>query len=222
MPVIVGLWLPGATLAAPGLALAGLAASPHCALMCGPLAALGARGANRPRALALTQAGRALGYAALGGLAGTGGQSLLHLLPATADGHSIQVTAALASLLVGAWLLLRAPARTACCAPPMAARRLPPLLRGLLWSLLPCALLYAVLLLAALSGGAASGALLAGAFALGGAPTLTLIAWLGARGPSTRTAARLSGAWLGGLGLASLLMLSAPAAVSLGWCLANR
>ena len=219
MSTVAGLWLPGATLGAPALLLAGLAASPHCALMCGPMAALGGRGlaTGSPRqALLLTQAGRVLGYATLGALAGASGQWLMQLLPALATGRLLQAAAAVASLALGLWLLLGKGRLAGCCASRSGAS-LPPLLRGLLWAALPCGVLYAVLLLAMLTASARDGALLAGAFALGGAPLLALIGWLGARRPAAPLAARAAGLWLVVLGTATLLMLAGGAFVP-AWC----
>jgi sulfite exporter TauE/SafE len=223
MTTLAGLWLPGATLGAPALLLAGLAASPHCALMCGPLAALGARVSNAGsprRALVLTQAGRVLGYGALGALAGASGQWLMGLLPALAAGRLLQGAAAVASLAVGLWLLLGKTRIASCCA-PRARPGLPPVLRGLLWAALPCGILYAVLLLAALSGGPLNGALLASAFALGGAPLLALIGWLGAKRPATPLAARAAGLWLAVLGVATLFILAGGAPAAATWCAAR-
>lgn len=176
----------GLVLGAPAMLLLGLSTSPHCALMCAPLTQFaGARGGLRaPLALNL---GRLSSYAALGALAGGVGGALLLALERSGVGQALR-WAVVVMLLVLAALQWRASRpRPACCAAQRAPQlqRLPPYLRGLLWGLLPCPLLYAVLGLAALSGGAAQGALLLLSFGVGTAPLLLAAsgvgAWIGRR-----------------------------------------
>jgi sulfite exporter TauE/SafE len=219
--------MPGSLLTAPALFLAGMGASVHCSLMCGALSVHHARASARlplPYQLALTQAGRVLGYGALGALAGGAGQAVLRHLPALALGRTLQALAALGLIVVGAQLAWSRPPAPACCrAPePQGLRRWPSgaqaFSRGLLWAAVPCGLLYSVLALAAVSGNAGSGALLSGAFALGGSPLLAAVGWSGAR--RTLPARRLRGTgWglmgLGAAGLAAIVLLHAGGPA---WC----
>lgn len=171
-------------LTVPALFAAGLAASPHCGLMCGALqvSMLHTRGSlPMARALILLHLGRVTGYTLLGLVAGGFGQWLLRDLPGPEWGRWIQLAAA--ALLVGLGLhqyrsqVRRRPA--GCHAPdlPRRLRRLPPqprlLLQGLAWAALPCGVLYAVLGLAAMSGSALFGGMLLAAFGLGSSPLLT-------------------------------------------------
>jgi sulfite exporter TauE/SafE len=210
----------GVALSLPALFLLGLASSPHCALMCAPLTLAGT-----PRRLLALHGGRLLSYALLGGVAGGFGASLLWQLDRLGIAGPLRWLAA--GLLVGLGLLqLRPhPTRPACCPPPLSQRllALPPLVRGLLWGALPCALLYGVLALAALSGSAAQGSTLALAFGLGTSPLLLagggLGAWLQRRLPPNRlrrASALLlvaSGLWIG-----AFTPLTAPLLGS--WCYA--
>lgn len=170
-------------LTVPALFATGLAASPHCGLMCGALqvSMLRSRGGlPMARAILLLHGGRVAGYALLGLAAGALGQWMLRGLPASDWGRWIQLAAA--ALLVG--LGIRQfrndvrPQRGSCYAPelPLGLGRIAPqprlFMQGLLWAAMPCGVLYAVLGLAALSGSAAFGALLLAAFGLGSSPLL--------------------------------------------------
>src|SRR5262249_13941665 len=153
-------------LTAPALFLAGATTSLHCALMCGAINAAQAR-ATGPlslgRTLSLVHAGRVIGYALLGALAGGFGARLALWLPPTEARRGLQLRPALALVAAGAQQLhgQRHRAHAACCRVETGASRLPPqlraLARGLAWSLMPCGILYTVLLLAALTASAASG-----------------------------------------------------------------
>jgi sulfite exporter TauE/SafE len=220
------MWIPAAGLGAPALFLAGAASGVHCGLMCGAIGIHQARAAGglpAAAALAWVQAGRILGYALLGALAGAAGQSILLHLPGPRAGQILQALAALGLAGVGLRLLLQGGPPAACCVPQTPPLRRWPRLgllgRGLLWALLPCGLLYSLLLIAALSGSAASGALLTGAFAAGGAPLLAGIGWGGRR--HAAIPARRAGWWLiaaGLTGCAATLLF--PAAIA-GWCAAR-
>lgn len=153
-------------------AIAGLTASPHCALMCGPVQALQLRG-TRPggalrRSILLVHAGRIAGYALLGAAVAGGGLLLFRRLPDAALGVPLQALAALILLVLG-WRQLH-PAHGSCCHRAAAPRH--PFLRGLGWALLPCGALYAMLFLAMLSRDPAYAALLMAAFGLGTVPLL--------------------------------------------------
>lgn len=216
-------------LTVPALLATGLAASPHCGLMCGALqvSILHSRGdLPMARAVLLLHVGRVSGYALLGAAAGAAGQWLLRGLPAADWGHWIQLAAALLLIGVGASQYRRdlRPRHGSCHAPqvPWLLRRLPVqpriLLQGMLWAAMPCGLLYAVLGLAALSASAPFGGLLLAAFGLGTTPLLTgsgaLIAHVGGTLGLRRTGAAVLMA-MGAVSAAAVLLDPGGAA---GWC----
>jgi sulfite exporter TauE/SafE len=226
--------LTATALSIPALLLAGLAASPHCALLCGSISAHSLRGGDPMmpsyQRVLWTQAGRWSGYAALGGVAGLSGQSLLHHLPGPGVGRGLQLVAALSAIAIGALLVFdrrAAITNVTCHGPATHSRgRLPrtisdahPFLRGALWALMPCGMLYSILLLAALSASPISGAALTGAFAIGSSPLLAAAGWSATRLPRGKTAARASGLWLVTVGAAGLFALSALPFQQLSiWC----
>lgn len=206
-------------LSAPALFLAGVAASPHCGLMCGPLQALQLRGPSpASRAMGWLHLGRVAGYTTLGALAGGLGHGLLPVLPADRAGLWIQITAALILVLLGLSYLRRT--RSASCAvhqSQSSCTALSGLGRGMLWALLPCGALYAMLFLAAASADSWSGALLMAAFGLG---TVPLLAASGMALSRLRLHSRLrllTAVTLMALGLASMTFLLNSPAGSL-WC----
>ncbi len=202
------------------LFLAGLAGGvTHCAGMCAPFVlAQAAAGAERAGGGMLTRlsgaallpyhAGRMLGYAALGALAGAGAglvsqvTGLRFLLAALLALAALLMLSQAAERLGRGWLHLPAPSLPSGFQAPL--RRLlasPTGWRGvglgLLLSALPCGLLYAALAAAAASGSALGGALGMAGFVAGTAPGLMGVALLGrlfAR--SSGPALRLAGAAL--------------------------
>lgn len=211
--------------------LAGLAGgATHCAGMCGPFVLVQATAAagddlqggvlRRLSGAALLpyQAGRAIGYAALGGVAGAAAASL----PAR-GWLAIPLGLAALAMLAQAGQKLglpsfhlpspRMPAPLASLAgrilsaTPTSHRSL---LLGLALSALPCGLLYGALAGAAAAGGAMAGALAMLAFVVGTVPGLTAVALLG------RFFGRRHGPWiqcLAGLALlANAVLLAAMAA----------
>lgn len=208
----------GVELSAPALFLAGIAASPHCSLMCGPLhlAQLRGGGALAPRAFWL-HGGRVLGYAGLGAIAGALGAELMPLLPGVAYGNAVRTAAALMMVVLALVLLRPSPSL------PCGRHRPPPapggmLLRGLASALVPCGMLYAMLLLATFSAQAPAGALLMTAFGLGTVP-LTLGGTWALRRMSLSPQRLRKGAALALLGLSGLSLLSIWSADEvLGWC----
>jgi sulfite exporter TauE/SafE len=198
--------------------LAGLAGgATHCAGMCGPFvmaqaaAGAGASGGTLCRlagaALLPYQAGRVLGYAAFGAVAGGAAGTITALV--SKELLALPLGLAAAAMLAQAlsrWSGLRLPGpRFMPAAPVRLAGRLlggpPGPLRGfalgLMLSSLPCGLLYGALAAAAASGSALAGALSMLAFVLGTIPALTAVALLGrffARrlGPGLRTASALA------------------------------
>ena len=185
------------------LFLAGLAGGvTHCSTMCAPFVlaqaatGLGAGGERLQRlagaALLPYQAGRMLGYGALGAVAG-GAAGLVTV----ASGLRWVLAALL--VLAAVLMLVQASKRFGGWVPRLgwATPRLPAVLErrvgallaaptggrgvllGVLLSALPCGLLYAALAAAAASGSALAGGLAMMAFVLGTVPALTGVALLG-------------------------------------------
>jgi uncharacterized protein len=170
--------------------LMGLAGGPHCIAMCG--AACGAIGASRgksTRSMWIFQTGRLFGYSAMGGLAAVSMQSLGWLTVHAAAFRPLWSLVHVAAALLGLMLLWQArqPAWL-----ENAARKVwsqvrnatsngrvgAPLAIGMMWSLLPCGLLYSALLVAALSGNMVDGAIVMALFALGSGVSLMAGPWL--------------------------------------------
>ncbi len=185
---------------AAALFLLGLASGVHCAGMCGGiLAALSLQGGpgSRWRRSLAHNAGRIAMYAVLGALAGTAGAASLlfdHIAPVHA---SLRALASVMLIAMGVHLLgftrllqplERLGYRLWRHIQPIGARLLPAdslpraLALGVLWGMLPCALVYSALASALASGDARSGALHMLAFGLGTLPNLLaaqrLLAWL--------------------------------------------
>jgi sulfite exporter TauE/SafE len=210
--------------------LLGLAAAPHCTLMCSApcAAAVGGGGARATLAFHL---GRLAGYTAGGALAAASVSTLAgwsQLSPALRPAWAMLHAAA---LVLGLWLLWqgRQPRWLAGLGRPLPTRsaggwqalRGPTRagLSGGLWVAWPCGLLQSALLVAAMTSGAAAGALAMGGFALASAPGLVLGPWLwlrlvrgGDAAVRERWAARAAGltlalasAWVLGHGLWSRL-----------------
>ncbi len=214
-------------LSIPALFVAGLASAPHCGLMCGPLQGwfLNTRGALPVRvSLLWLHAGRLLGYAALGAIAGAAGGALLRLFPSPVLGQAVRIFAA-ATLVIVALRQLRKPAANTCNARhhtrlPMLSPPLRLLAQGWAWSWLPCGLLYSALLLAGFSGGAGSGAVLLLAFGLGTVPVLAAAGGItaGLR-PQPARLKRAATALLVVFGLASAFaVLAHPSWLPDAWC----
>lgn len=211
--------LTGFTLSVPALFLAGLASSPHCALMCGPLIV-----ASNPRSETFTallmQLGRLFSYTLLGALAGSlGGQITRHLRGDSALFEVGRLAAAAALLLSALWVWRRPRLPAGCirCASSGAVgTSLQRWLPGVLWGLIPCGLLYAALTLAAFNGSAVGGAALTAAFGLGTTPALLGVSALrrrlpGGHGPQWSAALlAIAGLWIAASGYWFTPLL--------GWC----
>jgi hypothetical protein len=181
------------TLALTALAM-GLAGGPHCVAMCGAacggVARLDAR--STARGLALFQAGRLVGYTALGAVAGASvqgmgwlGTQVAALRPVWTMFHAAALLLGLAMLYLArqphwldatgkrVWVAVRnrVPAGGAAGAGGIAGL-------GALWAFMPCGLLYSALLVAALSGSAAGGAAVMALFAVGSGMVLAAGPWL--------------------------------------------
>jgi sulfite exporter TauE/SafE len=207
--VLVSAWLVGT--------LGGL----HCVAMCGGLlGAIGARDASRTQPLqsaraivarqATYHAGRLVTYSLLGALFGAFGAATLGIVDLLPLQRAIYILANLFLLLLGTSLVLHTPGvpifqRLGAWAFAPLLRAMRPMLQrpdasgrvamGLVWGLMPCALIYSVLPLALLAGGAWQGALVMLAFGLGTLPNLLATSMLiGRAGRLVSTRAMRQGA----------------------------
>lgn len=164
--------------------LAGLATSPHCVGMCGPIGCAvipAGKGEDHATALALYHCTRALAYMIIGALMGTLGTVVVGALEST-PAHFLPWVLVAVLVAIGlrldrhlpkpaAWSRLYAVAQ-------VRIRQMPaPVLGaglGLLTPLLPCGPLYLILMLCLFSGSPLLGAELALGFALGTIPLLWL------------------------------------------------
>ena len=196
----------------------GLAGGPHCIAMCGAACAgIGhAAGRHQTAALWSFQAGRVLGYSALGAFAAASMQGLGWLTVQTAALRPLWTLLHVATFVLGLLLLWKAQqpvwleqagkrvwyrVRALTSGPGRGG----PLVIGIFWTFLPCGLLYSALLVAALTGSALEGALVMALFALGTSVSMMAGPWLW-----LRLGGRGAGDW--GVRLAGLLL----AATSVG------
>ena len=183
------------TLVLTGL-LMGLAGGPHCVAMCGAACAGIGRAGNgtNTRSMWIFQAGRVLGYSALGAAVAGSMQGLGWLSVHSAALRPVWTLFHVAAAMLGLMLLwqarqpvwLEAGARAVWLKVRSAAGGLTgghasgvaPLLLGVLWALLPCGLLYSALLVAALTSSMLEGAAVMALFALGSSVSLVAGPWL--------------------------------------------
>lgn len=180
-----------------GLAM-GVAASPHCAAMCGgPCAAL--TGGCRRNASGF-HAGRLIGYMAGGAVAAGSVAALGAWSQAAPALRPLWTLLHLALLAVGLWWLATGRQigwmrRDGAVPVRIVARRGRPLrsgLAGVAWVAWPCAALQGALLLAALASSPSGGAFVMAGFALGSMPALALGPWLWGRWRAMRGGAAAS------------------------------
>jgi len=184
-----------ATLVLAGLAM-GVAASPHCAAMCGgPCAAIGG---GCKRNVAGFQLGRLLGYMAGGAVAAGSVAALSTWSQAVPALRPLWTVLHLSLLALGLWwlatgrlppALMRDGAVVVRWVGPRHKRPWRAGLAGLMWVAWPCGALQAALLLAALAGTPAGGAGVMAAFALASMPALLLAPWAWATWQARRGAA---------------------------------
>ena len=222
--LLVSAWLVGA--------LGGV----HCVAMCGGLvSAIGARDAARAQPMlhartiarrhAAYHAGRIFTYATLGAVFGAAGAAALGTVEVLSIQRVMYVLANVLLLVLGASLVARVSglvllqrAGAASFAPLL--RALAPIVRrddafgrvalGLVWGLMPCALVYSVLPLALLAGGPLQGATVMLAFGVGTLPNLLAVgAMLGAlrRWLSMRAVRIASALLMIGFGLAGIVRI---------------
>ena len=171
--------------------LMGLAGGPHCIAMCGAACAgIGqAAGERKNAAMWSFQAGRVVGYAALGALAAASIQGLGWLTVQSAALRPVWTLFHVATLALGLLLLWQARQpvwleqagkKIWFGARSLAAGwgRGTPLVIGALWTFLPCGLLYSALLVAAMTGSALDGAFVMALFALGTSVSMMAGPWL--------------------------------------------
>ncbi len=178
------------TLAATAL-LMGLAGGPHCIAMCGAACAGIGRASNgtNTRQMWIFQLGRLVGYSTLGGFAAMSMQGLGWLSQYSFIVRPVWTLFHVAAAFLGLMLLWQArqplwlenSARTVWRKVQQvtsAGRGGAPLLIGVLWSLLPCGLLYSALLVAALTSNILEGVAVMALFALGSSVSLMAGPWL--------------------------------------------
>lgn len=200
--------------------LMGLAGGPHCIAMCGAACAgIGqAAGDRRASAMWLFQVGRVLGYSAMGALAAVSMQALGWMTVQSAALRPVWTMFHVAVLVMGLVLMFNAQqpiwleragkklwrvARSLVISRGLSGT----LMLGMVWTFLPCGLLYSALLVAGLTGHAVDGALVMGLFAVGTSVSMMLGPWLWLRfGTNSK------GDW--GVRLAGLAL-----AASAGWAL---
>lgn len=182
------------TLAATAL-LMGIAGGPHCVAMCGAACAGMGRSqvGQSTRALWVFQAGRMVGYSALGAMAAASIQALGWLSVHSAALRPVWTLFHVAAALLGLLLVWQARqpvwledsarkvwrgVRSVTGSLKGGAALAPIGLMGVLWALLPCGLLYSAVLVAAMTSSAAQGAGVMALFALGSSASLMAGPWL--------------------------------------------
>lgn len=186
-------------------ALMGLAATPHCAVMCSAPCALACRGRSQQAGF---QLGRVVGYSAAGALAAGSAQLLGHLSQSLALLQPVWALLQAALLLLGLSLLLRGRAPLWLGALQWRPRSRHGVLTGLAWVAMPCGLLHAALLLSALSNTVIGGAAAMAGFALTSSLGLVIAPLL---------TVRLQGRW--GDAAPALRLAGLGMATAAGWAL---
>ena len=171
--------------------LMGLVGGPHCVVMCGAACAgIGqAAGERKNSAMWTFQAGRVLGYSALGGVAAASMQGVGWLSSQAVALRPVWTMLHVAAMLLGLLLVWKAqqPAwldsagkkiwtRVRSVAAGWGAGA--PLVIGALWTFLPCGLLYSALLVAGLTANIMEGAAVMALFALGTSVSMMIGPWL--------------------------------------------
>jgi hypothetical protein len=216
--------------------VAGLASSLHCAGMCGGIGASlmfalssSADAGQRLGVLMTAQTGKLLAYVLAGAAVGLAGTALYAQMDFSAAQAVFRWGAAMMLVSVGlsltGWMpaiagidRLLAPVTRLALRPAMTLGGASPLLAGLAWGALPCAMVYAALLYAMLSGSALQGALVMLGFGTGTLVPVTAtalgIGWLERTGRQARFRL-VSGLVIALLGLA---MLAVPPEVIAALC----
>jgi hypothetical protein len=200
--------------------LMGLAGGPHCIAMCGAACAgIGqVAGTERISAMWTFQLGRTVGYAGMGGLAAASMHGLGWMTVQSAALRPVWSMFHVAMAVLGLVLVVKAQQPiwmeqagrkiwAGARGLALGKGRGAPMVVGVLWTFLPCGLLYSALLVAGLTGRVVDGVLVMALFAVGTSVSMMLGPWLWLR---------LKGNGSGDLGvrLAGLAL-----AVSSGWAL---
>jgi len=202
----------------------GVAATPHCAVMCGaPCAAL-TQGCGR--SASGFHAGRLIGYMAAGAIAASSVAALGAWSQAAPALRPLWTLLHLMFLGLGLWWMItgRQPAwmrRSGAVPVRIVGRRTRSLratLAGLAWVAWPCAALQGALLLSALGSGATDGALVMAAFAIGSMPGLSVAPWAWARWQSLRGGAAIAPAQVATLGFR---VAGTALVIASGWALTH-
>jgi len=205
-----------------GLAM-GVAASPHCAAMCGaPCAAL--TGGCRKNASAF-HLGRVLGYMAGGALVASSVAALGVWSQAAPALRPVWTLLHLALLVLGLWWLVtgrQIPWMNRNGAVPVRIVSRPgrPLrsgAAGLAWVAWPCAALQGALLLSALASTPQGGAFVMAAFAIGSMPALALGPWVWGRWRAMRGGAGVAAS----MGTVGFRVAGAGLAIGSGWAVTH-
>ncbi len=196
--------------------LMGLVGGPHCIAMCGAACAgmAKAAGPHGNRALWSFQFGRVVGYSALGAVAAASVQSIGWLSVQSVALRPVWTFFHIAALALGLLLMWRAeqPLWLARAGRKLWARVRQataswgggaPLVVGMLWTFLPCGLLYSALLVAGMTSQPVEGAAVMALFALGTSVSMTAGPWLWLRLQGSGSAADGWGVRLAGLALAA-------------------
>lgn len=161
-----------------------------------------AGGGEAAKDISLFIAGRLLGYAILGGIAGAAGEWLADALRGPAGNVAIGAS----GLLAGWWLAGR-PSPAGACSAAKDGGRAPPFLLGLSLSLTPCAPLSSLLVASALAANPLDGAGYGLVFGIGAGitPLVLVVPLLGTFGRRMRQGKAWLGRWLR-LGSGGVLM----------------
>ncbi|HEX6704833.1 MAG TPA: sulfite exporter TauE/SafE family protein [Albitalea sp.] len=204
-----------------GLAM-GVAASPHCAAMCGgPCAALTSGCKRNAGGFHL---GRVLGYMAGGAMAAGSVAALGAWSQAAPALRPLWTLLHLALLSLGLWWLMTGRQlpwmnRSGAVTVRIVAPRRRPLrsgLAGLAWVAWPCAALQGALLLSALASSPQGGAFVMAAFAIGSMPALAVGPWVWGRWRAMR-----GGASAAGMGAVGFRVAGLGLALGSGWALTH-
>lgn len=235
---------PGTELTLAAALLAGLAGSPHCAAMCGPLLGLACGKRTTPTAKTswlplgcMYNAGRIASYSAAGALAAALGAAGLALRPGPMAQQLVALAMGLALIVLAAYVAgWSALAHAIEAAGSVLWRRIEPYARalapadapgrafvlGLAWGWLPCGMVYVALLAALATADPLHGAMLMAAFGLGTLPALAAVCasrTAFARWAKSRRARALAAAVIGAAGIAGVVRALQAVPPDSGWCL---
>lgn len=165
----------------------GLAGGPHCIAMCGAACTGLAQSTHKPYAIYLYHLGRLCGYATLGAIATFAIQSIAWLSSHSTILHPVWTFFHVLVFCWGALLLIyarqpiwvdRAGRNIWAHVKKLSVKQGGLFYIGMLWSFMPCGLLYSALIIASFNGNPLDGAISMAAFALGSGLSLFIAPWL--------------------------------------------